>query len=324
MHQSYILGAAALLLAACTGKLENTREGVRIGLRAGVDEVEVSTRAVASPYEGTTPSSSNVLDASVWISTTSGAFANSGTPGNLATFPLHTEIQFNSSGLVYPVSDVLQYPESKTVYCVGLYPYSASAWTNTDASSAPSNSHASHVINGVDDLMFAPQVSGTKASPISTPLAFTHQLTWLKINVVAESIDAVTAWGNLTDITITSPYDTYTVNLSDGSSSCHGSTTDIIAFRGSQALTIASQSRGSVFCAPANSYNISVTTANLGTKAVGFVGLKGTDGTTPIADAASAKGRVFVITLSFRNVNRIDASCTLTAWEDTYQTIEGS
>ena len=309
-----------LLLTACIGILEDPDEDVRIGLRAGIGDVAVTTRAIASPYQGTTPSGSNPLDASVWFSTTSGTYEAGAVANEL---PRHTEIRFNSSGLVYPVSDVLLYPESGTVYCVGLYPYSATEWTNTNAGGASSTSHASHLIDGSQDLMFAPQVSGTKESPISSPLAFAHQLTWLKFNVQAESHSAKLAWGNITAITVTSPYSRLTVDLSAGTASCNGDPTGISAFSGSEALKISLQQLGSVFCAPATSYDISVTTANLGTKNLP-VGLNGPDGTTPIGSADAAKGKMFVITLSFSDVNMIDATCTLTAWDDTYQTITGS
>ena len=43
-----------------------------------------------------------------------------------------------------------------------------------------------------------------------------------------------------------------------------------------------------------------------------------------IDDVDDAIGRLFVITLSFQDVDMIDASCTLNTWDDTYQTIEGS
>lgn len=313
-----ITAAAALLLTACSGRLDNPSDGTRIGLRAGIDEVEVTTRATAAPYEGSTPSSSNILDASVWVSTSSSSFENSGTPGNLASLPLHTEIRFNSTGLVYPVSDVLLYPDPGTVYCVGLYPFSASAWTWVTTEGVTS---ASHAINGEDDIMFAPKVSGTKAEPISDPLAFTHQLTWIKINVVAESNNAIGMWGNLTDITVTSPFDTYTVNLSNGSSSCHGSPADINAFSGSEALQITTNTLGSVFCAPAASYSISVTAGSI-TKNL-TVELKGTDGITPVS-ASEAKGKLFVITLRFNNINIIDASCALVPWDDDNETLRGT
>ena len=323
MRRCSILWAVALIFTACSNRLEVPGVEARIGLRAGIEEVAVTTRATAAPYQGTTPSTSNILDASVWFSTTSGTYANTGATGASATLPLHTEIQFNSSGLVYPVSDVLLYPESGTVYCVGLYPYSATEWTNTNAAGASSTSHASHLIDGSQDIMFAPQVSGTRESPISSPLAFTHQLTWLKFNVQAENHSAKLAWGNIESISVTTPYSRLTVDLSAGTASCNGDPAVISAFSGSEALKISLQQLGSVFCAPATTYNISVTTAYLGTKNF-TVGLKGLDGTTPIGSADAAKGQMFVITLSFQEVDMIDATCTLNTWDDIYQKIEGS
>ena len=326
----YIISLLALTLLACgcTNQLEVDEIRLsdhRIGVSACLPDPIVTTRtaAEANPYQGTTPSTSNVLDASVWFSTTLGTY-EAGAVAN--TLPRHTEVRFNSSGTVYPESDVLLYPEeSETVYCVGLYPYSASEWTNTDASGTVSNTHASHTIDGSQDLMFAPQVSGSKDSPISSPLAFTHQLTWLKINVIAEDASAITSWGNVTNITVTSPGDKLTVDLSAGTASCNSTPTNITAFEGSSALKITSQELGSIFCAPDTGYDIEVTTTNSGeAKSLGKVLLKVVDGTTPVPDADYAKGQMFVITLNFKPFSTIEATCTLTAWDDVYQTIEGT
>ena len=328
MNTRYIFSLLGLSLLACgcTNQLEVDEIRLsdhRIGVSASLPDPIVTTRtaAEANPYQGTTPSTSNVLDASVWFSTTSGTY-EAGAVAN--TLPRHTEVRFNSSGTVYPESDVLLYPESGTVYCVGLYPYSASEWTNTDASGESSNTHASHIIDGSKDLMFASQVSGTKASPISSSLAFTHQLTWLKINVIAEEASAITSWGNVTNITVTSPGNKLTVNLSAGTASCNSTTTNITAFEGSSALKITSQQFGSIFCAPATSYNISVTTVNGGVKDLGSVVLKEEDGETVVPSAAYATGQMFVVTLNFKPFSMIEATCTLTAWDDVYQTIEGT
>ena len=323
MNSRYIscLFALALLVCGCTNQQDDEEIRLfdgRIGVSASLPDPIVTTRtaAVANPYQGTTPSTSNVLDASVWFSTTSGTYE----AGALAnTLPRHTEVKFNSSGTVYPESEILLYPESGTVYCVGLYPYSETEWT-TNAG----NTEAYHDIDGSQDLMFAPQISGTKASPISSSLAFTHQLTWLKINVIAEDNSAISSWGNVTNITVTSPGNKLTVNLSAGTASCNSTSTNITAFEGSSALKITSQDFGSIFCAPATGYNISVTTANGGTKNLGTVALKQLDGETAVDDVAYAKGKMFVITLNFKPFKTIDATCTLTTWDDVYQTIEGS
>lgn len=327
MNRQYIISLTALLLltCGCTNRQEDEEvcpSDRRIGVSACLTAPIGNTRTAvsANPYMGTTPSMDNVLEASVWFSEESGTYANT---GDEATFPRHSRILFNSSGTAYPYSDVLQYPESGTVYCVGLYPYSESEWTNTDASGAASNTHASHVIDGSQDLMFASQIEGTWANRFET-LAFTHQLTWLKINVIAEDKNAISSWGDVTDITVTSPGNKLTVDLSTGTASCNSTPTVIKAFEGSSALKITTQQLGSVFCAPATSYNISVTTVNGGVKNLGNIVLKQDDETTPVPDAAYAIGKMFVITLNFKSFSMVDAACSLSVWEDMYQTIEGN
>lgn len=323
----YGLFALSLLTAGC-GDQEDISlpsfNGQRIAVSANVMAVGATTRSVvAVPYEQTTPSASKLLDASVWFSTTSGNYANTGTPGSEATLPLHSRVQFNSGGAVYPYSDVLRYPGSGTVYAVGLYPYSgynASVWTSTDASDAADNTKASHVINGVDDLMFASEQSaGDKDDPVTAPLAFNHLLTWLKIKISAESGNAVDAWGDLTNITIQNPNSKLTVSLNTGAVEYHGSSADVDAFTGTQSLEIPDYQIASIFCAPAKAYNITVTTTNGGTKNLGAVALKDTDG-NPLTDEnymAKAKGNMFVITLNFSDVSIINATCgSLNPWED--------
>lgn len=326
MNRHYIISLTALLLltCGCTNRQEDEEvcpSDRRIGVSACLTAPIGNTRTAvsANPYMGTTPSMDNVLEASVWFSEESGTYANT---GDAFTFPRHSRIQFNSSGTAYPYSDVLQYPESGTVYCVGLYPFSTSEWTNTDASGAASNTHASHAIDGTQDLMFAPEIEGTWANRFET-LAFTHQLTWLKINVIAENSRAISAWGNITDITVTSPGNKLTVDLSTGTASCNSTPTDIKAFEGSTALKITSQQLGSVFCVPATSYDISVTTVNGGVKNLGSIALKEDDGTTLVPDAAYATGKMFVITLNFKPISTVDATCTLTTFDEIFRVLEG-
>ena len=328
MNIKYVfsLWALSLLACGCTNQqdeLEVPPTDGRIGVSACLATPVVSTRTAAEavPYQGSTPSASNPLDASVWFSTESGTYVAGET---LDALPRHTEVRFNSSGTVYPTGDVLMYPESDVVYCVGLYPYSATEWTNTDASGDNSNTHASHTIDGSQDLMFAPQISGSKASPISSALAFTHQLTWLKINVIAEDNRAISSWGNVTDITVTSPGNKLTVDLSAGTASCNSTPTYIKALENaSTPLRITTQQLGSVFCAPATSYQVNVKTANETTGKDLTITLKNISGEN-LSGASDAKGKMFVITLNFKAISTIEATCTLTAWDDDYRTIEGS
>jgi len=317
----YGLFALSLLMTGC-GNQEDislpSSVGQRIAVSANVMGVGATTRSVvAVPYEQTTPSASKELDASVWFSTTTGVYANTGTPGSDATLPLHSRVQFNSGGAVYPYSDVLRYPGTgNEVFCVGLYPYSVSAWT-TNAG----NTTATHEINGVDDFMFASEQSaGDKDDPVTAPLAFNHLLTWLKIKITAASGNAVDAWGDLTNITIQNPHSKLTVSLDPDDAEdpveYHGASADIDAFTGTQRLDIPDYQIASVFCAPATSYNITVTTTNGGEKGLGAVALKDTSG-NPLANNMDAQGKMFVITLNFSDVSIINATCgSLNPWED--------
>lgn len=319
-----------LLMSACTENKDEVEapaiSDVRIGVMAAVDAPMVTTRTAVSavPYMETTPSTTNALDAAVWFSTTTCSYQDNGTQHELSR---HTKVVFNTDGMVYPENERLMYPESGTVYAVGLYPYTglnSSVWTSTDASGSTDYTKASHVINGVDDLMFAPQVSGTKASPIDAALTFNHQLTWIKINVIAASHDAIDAWGDVTSVTITNPNSKITITFSTGAASYTGDPEIITVYDGSKTLMITSQEVGSIFCAPATSYNISVNTDNLGVKNIVGVPLKGLDGTTPIENVADAIGNLFVITLYFKDTNVIDASCTLTQWDDVFEKLTGN
>lgn len=329
----------SLLMTSCTENKDEVKApdtDALIGVMAFVESPMTTTRSyvTANPYQEVTPSSSKVLHASVWFSTSDNDFHDGGVADAL---PRHCEVEFNTDGMVYPKTNRMQYPASGTVYAVGLYPYSAedaegSKWENKDSSGASSNSHATRTITGEDDLMFAPQVWGTKANPISSALAFNHQLTWLKINVIAESHDAIDAWGNVENIKVTSPASKLTVSFSTNPATAsfnYGTTTDIVAFDGSLPLKITSQELGSIFCAPTRaeestpySYAISIKTAKRAPKNYN-IQLKdiegrilGTEGVTTVP-----KGNLFVITLKFNEINMIDASCELIPWDDDSETL---
>ena len=79
-------------------------------------------------------------------------------------------------------------------------------------------------------------------------------------------------------------------------------------------LKVISQQLGSLFCAPAISYDITVKTVNLPLGKTVNVNLTKMDGTTPTV--ADITGKVIVVTLTFLPLNMIDASCTLVDWED--------
>ena len=339
-----------LLMTACSKDGDTPQllsEEKPIAVSASITSQEATTRGAndalgdtkeAVPYEQVTPSGDKILDASVWFTTSSGVYGDGGWD---AFHQRHTEVKFNSASPVYPYEQSLMYPADGEVFCVGLYPYSSSAWTTNVG-----NTTATHEINGVDDLMYASQQSaGNKATITVVPtLQFYHLLTWLKIIVKAESNDAVSAWGNITNITVTSPSSGLTVDLAksistagdvityeEGVVTYNGIPTDIIAFDGSsytdpgtsatisrsKSLDITDQEIASIFCAPDYRYTVKVTTAHHVEKSV-VVTLKDENGIDLTAEnyLSKARGHMFVITLYFKDMTVIDAGISLNAWDD--------
>ena len=312
MNHRYIivLIAACLLLASCGERLKSDAES-RIGLRAAVNDMQLETRATASPYRGSVPTDTNPLEADVWFSDTDGTYGD--TPGE-NTLPCRSTVHFTSGDMTYP-DDVVRYAtDGSDAYCVGLYPQSA--WSANAAAT-----EVTCAIDGTRDLMFAPQVSGSWNNPIDSPLAFSHLLTWLKICICAHETDAITSWGAITEITVENPSDGLTVTLATGDVTPSGVSAPITAFAGSCGLLVTTQEVGSVFCAPATSYNVTVKSENKVVGTTVAVNLVNLDGSTPTADYVA--GKVYVLTLHFHPLTLIDATCTLTDWVDEYQFIMG-
>lgn len=308
---TYLL--AAVLFASCNGQLD-TDSGELIGLRAGASDLQIETRSVvaASPYRGSEPTEAAPLDAAVWLSLTSGTY---GTGGTAPTFlPCRSSAHFTSSTLTYP-ADALRYPADNVtpVYCIGLYPQSG--WTPNGAGTS-----VTHAIDGETDLMFASERSGN-GSTLITPLVFNHMLTWLKLCICAHEADAIESWGAVTELSVQNPGDQITVTLGSGDAASGGSPQLLKAYEGSTVLKVISQQLGSLFCAPAISYDITVKTVNLPAGKTVNVNLTKMDGTTPTV--ADITGKVIVVTLTFLPLNMIDASCTLVDWEDEYEKLIG-
>lgn len=315
---TYLLIALGMLGYGCseTNELsDNYKANNLVSLKASVLSPMATTRAsveavpynesVPGPYSSD-PTINKALDAAVWFTDTNN---HTYSEGSGTTYPRKSSILFTSEGAAFPVHN-LEYPSNNApIYCVGLYP-------KTDWTSIDSDRKATHTINGSEDLMFAPEISGSYNSHFGT-LQFAHQLTWLKIYVNATT-KAIDAWGNLEKITVTSPGSTLTVDFTTNptSASCNSTTTDIIAFEGSVALTVTDQLRGSIFCAPSVIYTFDVETENYNTAKGNKIDampitMKGADGTTPIADADAAIGKIFIITLNFKDINEIEGSARL-------------
>lgn len=189
-------------------------EARRIYLSAGIGDA-VSSR---TPYHpgGSEPTVSHPLNVSVWASTTSGVFDNGGKNGSDGTVAIHTDAHFQSGDpqllgeAIYPKAQT-QGGTAKDVYFVGLHPLSDStnSWSATNG-----NKDAQFTFTGKEDIMFAPQISGTYGTEFeqSPQFHFYHLLTWLRIEMVADKDETDVrnrekvrdAWGKIESLTITS------------------------------------------------------------------------------------------------------------------------
>ncbi|MBQ7774279.1 MAG: hypothetical protein IJ383_09515 [Bacteroidales bacterium] len=305
----YIILIASLLTACSQAEMEEPDR--RIALSASVGELAVTTRAAtAAPYKGTTPSSDNKFTADVWFSATSGEYSPT-VADEEANLPCHTKIEFDSEALEYPRNENkdLKYPSGGSAYCVGLYP-SGNTWTTTD------NQTVSATIDGVQDLMFAPQHSGSWTSPFSqTPLQFNHLLTWLRICVCATSEDAPATWGEITRISVGSK-DQVAVKLGLGTVTYGGNDVDIVALESTDGLPLATtiQEVGSVLCSPATEYTLKIKTSKGEDKEV-LIKLNDLEG-NEITDANSTVGKLFVLSLYFNKSAVLEGVCTLNSWNN--------
>lgn len=329
MKLRYFCAAVALsLLASCSDGPDETitgSAGNRVQLSANVEGMTVSTRTgtaiEANPYVLTAPTAESPLQVALWFSTTSGTYA--GTPTEY-----DNTVTFKNTLLTFPDEDVTYSDADAPIYCVGLYP-------QTGWSHASENTVASHAIDGTEDLMFAPQISGSLSSKFNSTaddkhLQFGHVLTWLRVAFDASSHDAIAMWGNVIKVEILNPHKTVNINLSTGDPTYGESSEYLVTYDDDKGLPLQTtlQTAGSVFCAPPDavgegsdarySYTVRVTMKEpSGTVVEKEVTCTLTDtGGTPITDKANVIGKEYVLTLIFNPIATIDGICTLENWKD--------
>lgn len=193
--------AAALLVTSCTKT--TIPEGSNIYLCATLHNPELAK----SPFEGSAPSSATPLNAIVLASTRpdTDGYPNTGLDGtnDNGDVAVHSTARFQSSASQL-LSGALYHPtKTPIVYFTSLHPQSG--WNITPTS-------ASFQFNGSQDVMFAPETTGSYASNPMPVLNYHHLLTYLKVKIGAESEDVSVAWGKIEDITIESK-DRITVDL---------------------------------------------------------------------------------------------------------------
>ena len=160
-----------------------------------------------------TPSPEYPLMTDVWGSTTPYAFTEqfydaaktqpwdgSAEDGKVA---IHTDATFQSGDPQLLRAAIYNKNTKPTVYFVAFSPISQGAekWLASEDGKS-----ASFVFSGNDDVMFAPQVQGTYATDYSKSpvLSYSHLLTWLRVEMQAESKEVSDSWGAIKSITIRS------------------------------------------------------------------------------------------------------------------------
>ena len=160
-----------------------------------------------------TPSPEHPLKTDVWGSTTSYIFTEefydqektrpwdgSDESGKVA---IHTDATFQSGDPQLLRAAIYNKNTKPTVYFVAFSPISQGAekWVAPEDGKS-----ASFVFSGNDDVMFAPQVQGTYATDYSKSpvLSYSHLLTWLRVEMQAESKEVSDSWGAIKSMTIRS------------------------------------------------------------------------------------------------------------------------
>lgn len=183
------------LLPACQRALPEAGQDPKTRVR--ISSSVIAQDPTRAPYTLTTPTDESPLSVAVWASTTSHTYQDldqSGSEGTVAKHVIATFLANSATldGVVYPNS----YPYPR-VYLSGFHPQSG--WTSTGGAGAD----ALFTFNGCQDVMYAQEVSGYYGIIDNPVFTFSHLLTWLRVNIQAESADAVTVWGKLTAITLT-------------------------------------------------------------------------------------------------------------------------
>lgn len=204
MKKLIFLLSAIVLCVSCQKNSIEDLDG-QIHLAAVVE----NTHSTKSPYTHTYPSQNDVFKAAVWASSVDREYKDKGYNGKTGNniVAIHTTANFSSnkpqllSQAVYPKN-------AAKVYFVGFYP--SATWNVNEAGNL-----ADFTFDGNDDVMFAPQISGTynQLYENSPTLNFKHLLTWLKVRIVADGEKTMMAWGNILSMKITSK-NNVTVDLS--------------------------------------------------------------------------------------------------------------
>lgn len=203
---------------------------------------------------------------------------------------------------------------------IGVYP----AGTYTSGTVTYSN------FNGTDDIMCSTLIEGSRGSTGALAMPFQHMLTQVQVKILATDTDAITAWGNVTGISIAGKKIDCVVTLPTPAASPGAAT--ITAVTGtatalpltqsngtattSTALTTTATAYGCAMFLPittAEALTFNITTANGGNTAQTL---------TMTTGQTFAAGTAYEMTITFTRKG-IDVEATITDWQ-TGNTITGT
>lgn len=330
-----ILGTA---LASCT---EPTVEGIPTGeislaARANaIDGMDATTRAAsdAKEYRGIYPADAP-FKAMVCFSTTLGTYKNNPivSGDNPTCLPIHTTMEFGLNTPIFPpehkptesaTAYKLKYPKEGNAYCVGFYldhkengnyiHNSENTWKISDDGTV-----ATHPIDGNIDLMFAPEIEGSRGKPFGTQ-QYHHLQTWLKINVIATSEEAKNNWGDIEYIKVKSKNTVQLYltkkDINDAVTYDTNGESQPILIVENKRLDTYIKEVGSAFCEPQAVCTLLVKTKNHKAEKEIPISLADTAG-NPVTEIKDIRGKLFAITLFFKPFAVVEGVCTLKAWEN--------
>lgn len=333
--------AALTTIALVSCNNDNDNVPATVGddvIRFGAEALNVTTKA---PFEGVI-SGSNTLTAHVLGSANIGNYSANSIYVDKDGAQAKGVITFNDNGVTESSFDTgVKWPTTNTqiLYFRGFYP-SESVWT-VGATSAEAT------IDGMTDLMSAPEIKGTKASVDENPLKFkfAHLLTKLHVKVQGNAATAKD-WGNVVKIELSKA-----LNDTPSNQLIYTYSGEAISFGGGQSIPfyLATENNGSIsytddqyanqdYLVPTSStlvaYSlvapVEAVAGNLGakdeyalnittTKGAAISGkdvainLKGTNGKDYVGSTA---GKKFDITIQFLSEGQITATATVTDWVD--------
>ena len=217
-----ILFATYMLMAwglfSCDSLEKDTDKGSPIYVSVSTDHN--NGIQLKSPYLSNVPSANNPLSAKVLVSTTEyeyddtsdALYPDNGEDGKIA---IHSNVTFTgpANQLINGASYNGNAEKQGLVYLCALHPQGSedNDWNITGAT-GEKNYKASFTFSGKEDVMFAPQTTGSYNRQNIPVLSFKHLLTYLKLYIYAESEAVSDAWGNITSIKIKNAHD-----MGDGS-----------------------------------------------------------------------------------------------------------